>query len=224
MRVSRELIEKYHRGECSDEEKYEVEEWLFDDQFDEKSLQLSSERRLEQKKEIWEGIAPVLSEGKAKKGKLKVLVANRAWLSTAAALVLLCGSYWFIFRQSPANHPSIIEANNISDVENRDISSPFYSLSLGPHSNVRIDQRQEMMELCGTLSFTPTENIRMKIVGECPKGLSPQKIVELKGGASYIAFSYQNTAEHTELIVVEQNQLNVLPYFIQKQLITQFKI
>lgn len=225
MKVSKELIEKYHRGECSEEEKYWVEEWLFDDQSTEELILPVLDDKEEHKQTIWAGIAPALASVSEKGQRQNRVLSGGTLLRGAASVIMMLLSGWWLWsHQLNADTQRILEASNISDIDNRNINSRLYTLSLGPNSNVRIDSRQELMELCGTLAFTPNEDVTMRIIGECPKGISPQTVVELKGGLNYIAFSYQNTEAYTELIVVEQNQLNILPSFIQKQLISQFKI
>lgn len=57
MRISKELIEKYHDGFCTPDEKHAVEEWLFSDEAEEK-LQFSDDHaRNELREEIWNGLA-----------------------------------------------------------------------------------------------------------------------------------------------------------------------
>ncbi len=219
MRISKELLEKYHLGKCSEEERHRVEEWLFNDSFDEPLDLPATEDKAVHRQQIWEGIRSVLPDhaGRPEKRRQKVL-----WLQ-AAAIVLLTILGWFLWQmRNPAL--MIIEASNLSELHNKTINSGLYTMALGPGSNVRIDPTSETMAFCGSLSFSPTEDITMKIVGECLSGAAPQAVIALKGGASYIAFSYHGPAEKTEFVVVEQNQLRTLPPLIQKQLIAQFKI
>lgn len=223
MKISKELIEKYHLGLCSEEERKAVEEWLFEDSFEEPLKLPPGENKDVHRKQIWEGIAPVLPPQTDSRSKL-LPFSRRAALRIAAAVAMLLLAWTFIASPRSSSVQAIIEADNQSDVENKEINSGLYTLALGPRTNVRIDPSQETMEFCGTLSFTPSEDITMKIVGECPKGQPPHTVMDLKGGASYIAFSYHDDRHKTELIVVEENQLKILPPIIQKQLIAQFNI
>ncbi len=226
MKVSKELIEKYHRGECSEEERSLVEEWLFEDHFTEELRLPPGEDKKAHGEQIWRGISPVLRERRTGRllSPLFPLTGIRTGIAAAVLALVAAGLFIWAPTGSDNSRNPIIEANNISEIDKRDIDSDLYTLSLGPKSNVRIDQDREVMQLCGSLSFVPTENVTLRIVGECPRGESPQTVMRLKGGASYIAFSYRDDTETTELIVVEQNQLNTLPVLIQKQLITLFKI
>ncbi len=221
MKVSQELIEKYHLGRCSAEERALVEAWLSDDSFADVPEFPHPEYSEEIREKIWEGIAPS-GRRSILKGSSRTLF--RLLPAAAACLVLVMLAWRGGSAESTADGKPVIVVSNLSEVSNRDVNADSYRLSLAPGSNVRIDPLEETMELCGTLSFIPAEDVTLKIVGECPKGGSPETVVNLKSGANYIAFSYYDNTEKTELIVVEKDQLNTLPFFIQKQLVTLFKI
>lgn len=60
MKISNELIEKYHRNECTQEEIDLVEAWLFSAESDE-ALQLPlGENKAEHKTIIWDEIEKIL--------------------------------------------------------------------------------------------------------------------------------------------------------------------
>ncbi|ODS84548.1 MAG: hypothetical protein ABS46_03305 [Cytophagaceae bacterium SCN 52-12] len=221
MKVSQELIEKYHLGRCSAEERALVEAWLFGDSFEEAPEFPHPEQREEIREKIWEEIAPTARKSIFKSSSRTLL---RLFPAAAACLAVVVLAWRWGSGESTADGNPVIVVSNLSEVSNRDVNADSYRLSLAPGSNVRIDPLGETMELCGTLSFVPAEDVTLKIVGECPKGESPETVVSLKSGANYIAFSYYDNTEKTELIVVEEDQLNTLPSFIQKQLVTLFKI
>lgn len=65
MKISKELIEKYHRSECSTEESEAVEAWLFSGESDE-ALQLPlGENKAQHKAALWNEIEKIFPEESA---------------------------------------------------------------------------------------------------------------------------------------------------------------
>ncbi|RCR67211.1 hypothetical protein [Larkinella punicea] len=223
MKISKELIEKYHSGHCTPDEKKAVEAWLFDDEATtEPTLPLpTGESKFEIREEMWNEIATVLPS----RQKPAVLAFFRPFWRQAAAVLLIClaGVAVFYLKNREADS-GVIVVNNVSDTANQNLHESAYSIAIGPKSNVEINHETGRIDFCGAMMINPNRDIELTIQGICarPDEKSEKRI--LKKGQNYIALNYGNAANPNEVIILPQGSLTGLPPLMQRQLMMQFDI
>lgn len=199
MKVTRALIEKYHKGDCSPEESAAVENWLTDDQVDMGSSAFASDAaRANMKQQIWQEVRPILPFYKKRS----------TILSAAAAVIVLC-----LLRFLPHTPVAASDSN--------DINTPGFTIELGRESKATCDESS--VNFCGTIKIIPKKNIHLSFHTTCTDGTTRTKEIFFKEGEAYIALHYKDK-ESSEMLVINENMLFELPPMIKNQLSEQFKI
>lgn len=227
MKISKELIEKYHHGQCTDEERAAVEDWLFSDDADETVQWGSPEEKTTLGAEIWAGIADVAPSAEEKPvPRIKHTVIRSFWKpAVAACLLAVLGSV--IYSMQRPENGEVIALNNISGTENKDLHEKEFSLSIAPKSNVAINSKTGIMDFCGAVLINPKEDIELTIQGSCANPTQNSEKVSLKKGQNYIALNYGGNSQYAssgEVIVVKEGAMVSLPPLVLKQLMHQFNI
>lgn len=218
MKISKDLIEKYHRNECSQEESDAVETWLFSSDSDE-ALQLPlGESKTVHKAEIWKDIESILPAQDVPVQQLKPNVKRPFWLGAAAASLVigisLLVSYTWIKRQNPPM-TELLSINNTSSVHVRQVEESGYRLSIGTNTSAVIDNLSGVVDLHGCMLISPKRDIELSFEGS-------DKKVTFKSGQSYIVLKGKDG--HDKVFIVSEKNLIDLPPVLQKQIINEFKI
>lgn len=223
MKVSKELIEKYHKGECTPEESAMVENWLLDDNTDIEIFLPAKLVKEEAKAEMWQEIASSLPSSRENK-KLRfinLLEINRFVLTAAASVLLLIGFSFLVLKNNEKE--SVITSVNNSLSENKEIHSRDYTISLGPESNARIDANTGLIDFCGTILISPKKDIDLTFKDICTTTKRNTGKMNFKKGETYIALNYRNKKDN-ELIVMDEKLLMGLPPIVKRQIMDQFNI
>jgi len=225
MKISKELIEKYHHGRCTDEEKAAVERWLLSDDADETIEWSSQDEKTALQSEMWKEIAAVFpSSAETPAPKSSPAIMRSLWKpAVAACLLAVLGSVLYSLKHPPAAQ-EIIALNNISGTENKAIHEKEFILSIAPKSNVAIDSKTGILDFCGAVLINPKEDIELTFQGTCANPALNREKVSLKKGQNYIALNYGGHAQAGEVIVVEEGAMASLPPLVLKQLMHQFNI
>ncbi|QHV95137.1 hypothetical protein [Spirosoma endbachense] len=223
MKISKELIEKYHNGHCSPEEIKAVEAWLFDDEFTtEPTLPFPfGESKTRIQDDMWEEISTVLP---SRRKPTVQFFFSPFWRQAAAILLLALAGLSAYFVKNQATDSGVIVVNNVSATTNQDLQESAYSLSIGPKSNVEINNETGRIEFCGAVMINPKRDLELTIQGSCTR---PDKAIEkmtLKKGQNYIALNYGNSSNDNEVIILSQGSLSGLPPLMQRHLMRQFNI
>lgn len=223
MTVSKELIEKYHKGECTPEESAMVENWLLDDDIEIEIFLPKNLQKEDAKAEMWQNIASSLPSSK---GKNKFSIINFSGLNpynlVAAASVLLLIGFSFLMLKINKKE-SIVTSINASLSENKEIDSKDYTISLGPESNARIDANTGLIDFCGTILISPKKDIDLSFKDICTTTKRNTGKMNFKKGETYIALNYRNKKDN-ELIVMDEKLLMGLPPIVKRQIMDQFNI
>ncbi|SEI38593.1 hypothetical protein SAMN05216327_101117 [Dyadobacter sp. SG02] len=223
MKISKELIEKYHHGRCTDEEKAAVEGWLLSDDADETVEWSLPDEKLALQSEMWNEIAAVLPSS-AETPKARPVIVRSLWKpAVAACLLALLGSVLYSLKHESATQ-EVIALNNISGTENKALHEKEFTLSIAPKSNVAINSKTGIMDFCGAVLINPKEDIELTFQGTCANPAQNREKVSLKKGQNYIALNYGGNAQTGEVIVVEEGAMASLPPLVFKQLMHQFNI
>lgn len=218
MKVSKELIEKYHRQECTPDEAHAVEEWLFDDTSDEQLQLPPGEHRFELKQEIWNDIAGILPTEKAEE-KIKGRIFNRAFwtgaiaASTVLAVTAIC--FYMFTHKTSTQEPMLVSINNQSSVDVKQIRSVGYNMSVGPNTSARIYNKSRVINFTGSIILQPKQDIELSFDNK------QQKVI-FKAGQTYILFN--DVEGNGKVIIVNEKNLMDIPPVLQKKISAQFKI
>ncbi|GLU57150.1 hypothetical protein [Dyadobacter frigoris] len=223
MKVSKELIEKYHKGECTPEESAMVENWLLDDDTEIEIILPENLHKENVKAEMWQNISSSLPTSKEeKKFKFISLSGFNSIGLVAAASVLLLIALSFLILRIPKKE-SITTSVNTSLSENQEIDSKDYTISLGPESNARIDANTGLIDFCGTILISPKKDIDLSFKDICTNTKRNTGKMNFKKGETYIALNYRNKKDN-ELIVMDEKLLMGLPPIVKRQIMDQFNI
>ncbi|MDR6804333.1 hypothetical protein J2Y45_001602 [Dyadobacter sp. BE34] len=225
MKISKELIEKYHHGHCTDKEKAAVEDWLLNDDTDETMEWPSPEEKTALQSEMWNEIAAILpASAETPAPKAERTIMRSLWKpAIAACLLAVLGSVAYSLKQEPAPQ-KVISLNNSSGTENKALHEKEFTLSIAPKSNVAINSKTGIMDFCGAVLINPKEDIELTFQGTCANPAQNREKVSLKKGQNYIALNYGGNAQTGEVIVVEEGAMASLPPLVLKQLMHQFNI
>ena len=224
MHISKELIEKYHDGKCSAEEKKVVEDWLFSDESDEQLLLPDGESKEKIQSEIWNEITTVFPElEKPKRIPLFKQYFSQVWAQAAAVLLIGTLGATFFYLNQDSGKQDIIVVNNMSDTINKNINAKDYTISVGPKSNIEIDETG-MIDFCGAMMINPKEDVVLRIKGTCKNTNEPIEKLKFKKGQNYIALNYTSNSNNNEVIIFQEGSMMGLPPLVMRQLIHQFNI
>lgn len=224
MHISKELIEKYHDGKCSAEEKKAVEDWLFSDECDEQLLLPDSENKGKIQSEIWNEITTVFLEPeKPKRISLFQHYYSQVWAQAAAVLLIGMLGAIFLYLKQGSGKQDIIVVNNLSDTINKNVNAKDYTISVGPKSNIEIDETG-MIDFCGAMMINPKEDVVLRIKGMCTSNNEPIEKLNFKKGQNYIALNYSSNSNNNEVIIFQEGSMMELPPLVMRQLIQQFNI
>ena len=223
MHVTRELIEKYHEGNCTPEEIKAVEDWLFSDEAEEQFMLPKGESKEKIQDEIWNEINPA-TPAPEKRNAPTLFETNPFWRpAVAAAAVIVLGITLFNIKY-PAFNNEVIVLKNASETINKDVNESRYTISLGPKSNIEINNNTGSIDFCGAVMINPKEDIEFTIQGTCANPNEQKETMTLKKGLNYIALNYSSHDSDSEMIILEEGSLMGLPPLVQRQLMSQFNI
>lgn len=223
MRVSKELIEKYHNGLCTPDEMTLVENWLLDDEADDISPLPKTLDKEIAKVEMWGEISSVLPSSQKRFSIGGIYLSKAKWTTLAAAasvLVVLTASL-LVFKQN--TQEAVITSVNSSLSDSKEIQARDYTISLGPESNARIDANSGLIDFCGTILISPKKDIFLSFKDVCTSSAKNTGKMTFKKGETYIALNYRNK-KNNEVIVMEEKLLMGLPPVVKRQIMDQFNI
>ncbi|MCE7043306.1 hypothetical protein [Dyadobacter sp. CY312] len=221
MHITRELIEKYHAGNCTPDEIKAVEDWLFSDEAEEQFMLPDGEIKGKIQDEIWNEINPATPVSRS---NYTFFNSPHFWRpAVAAAAVLVLGTTLFNIKY-PAFNNEVIVLKNASETINKDVNESRYTISLGPKSNIEINNNTGSIDFCGAVMINPKEDIEFTIQGTCSNPNEQKETMTLRKGLNYIALNYSSHENDSEMIILEEGSLMGLPPLVQRQLMSQFNI
>lgn len=214
IEVNQELIEKYHRQECTPEECAAVESWLFEEDT-EVILDLpADENKASHKAEIWMGIEEILPQQDL---KLKQKIAFPYRLLAIAAILLVGLFIFFSYDANETSHKTITDLaiNNTSAVRVKHLQYDHCNFSIAPHTRADINYQTGLINLSGSILIHPKEDFELFLSGNATKTL-------LKTGQTYILI--RDEAENEHFFLVNKSNLTDLPPMVQRKIINTFNI
>lgn len=202
--INKELLEKYELGQCTDQERKLVLDWLDNDDWDQLVPDLSQDDiSNDQGEELWNNLETFLNE-KEQKNNTRIL---KSILSVAATIIFLILGYVTILP-----HITKQELNNSQYSNIEKVTYPF-TLVLGKDSQAHIDVKTGDVTLTGEVLFTPTQDLTLQH--------GSQANLVFKAGETY----YLSESKDPErIIIIKKDDFTFLPTIVQKQIRKQFQI
>lgn len=225
MRISKELIEKYHDGLCSPLEKEAVENWLNGDAADEAFEFPGGVNKEQTGSDIWNEIAGILPVEKQVGMSVSRPARRAVWRQAAAVLLVgAAGLTFFFLKNKGVNSSNIIVVKNTSETINKDLDASEYTLSVGPNSNIEINNKNGVIDFCGAVMINPKKDLTLTIQGTCEVNKPGNEKHFLKKGLTYIALNYKSSSNPGEVLILDDGSLMGLPPLMKRQLMHQFNI
>lgn len=222
MKISKELIEKYHLGECALQESKFVEEWLFSEETDQELQLPVQENKAELKTQMWEEIQQIFPSGLNTVKQEPAVILTKSfklmhWAKMIAAVLIIGISSLISYHlyYTPQDPLGLISVNNTSLLKVRHIDSRAYCISLAPESTAKINYQTGNIDFSGSIIISPKKDIELSIGGSEGK-------MTFKTGQTYIAMN--GKSGYDRFILINQRNLMDLPPVLQKQLMNKFSI
>ncbi|MGJ1195066.1 hypothetical protein ACR777_02525 [Sphingobacterium spiritivorum] len=206
--ISKQLLEKYHLGLCSEKEQELVEQWLENDDLEIEGDIESVEDTGQVKAEMWSNIRQDIK----RKKNLRIFHFG-TWATVAAILVAIIGVRTLLIN----NQPSLTNRftfDNLSGEQIRIYDEHNYNITLSKKSFARINTETGELDVKGDIMFTPKKDI---ILNVCDRNHR----IKLKSGETYILLDQNQSCQH---IVLTKQELTFLSPILQNQLKIQFNI
>ncbi|WP_219222673.1 hypothetical protein [Pedobacter antarcticus] len=216
IKITKELIERYHLDECTAEERASVEQWLDDDFFEEEIEDKESALPENLQLDIWEEIRKTIPD--------HTQVATTKTISlwpklVAASIVLTAVSILFLHSKQTVLPAYTSIRNNVSINNNtlnvKHIDDAGYSIAISPGTYANINYRNGLIDFTGSIIICAKRDIELNIKGIHQK-------LKFKGGQTYIALLGKSPNDRT--IVISSQNLMDLPPLLQKQVVNEFRI
>lgn len=233
MKIDKELLEKYHRNQCTSEESDAVEEWLFSAESEE-ALQLpASESKADHKMEMWTEIAKVLPVTDQPQVAAEKLLPSKsvpftqqpvkrklkiAFWSGAVAASLITGIIITAIYRFNAPEPQaaeLVDVKNTSPEKVHHLTSSGYTIAVGTNTSARIDNLTGVVDLSGSILICPKKDVELSFEGNAEKFL-------FKEGQTYILLKGKDGKD--KILIVDRKNLMDLPPLLQKQITHEFNI
>ena len=211
MSVNKELLERYHLDACSVEECREIEEWLFNNEGNDLKLSAGADKNA-LKSDIWKNIQSDLPEE-------PLVTKTRSnsyymWKGAIAASIFFFLSGIIVYSFNPSKI-AIVNLNNSSAAQVRQVSSGGYNVAVGPNTTASINDEMHVIDLNGSLLISTEKDVELVFEGTGKK-------VNFKKGQTYIILKNREGAK--DIIMVNKENLLDLPPIMQRQINTHFDI
>ncbi len=203
--INKELLERYHLGQCTKNERDTVEQWLDSDNLEMEGAVHGINDLANTKASIW-------SEVHRSTQKEKYSLPLRRWMSaTAAVLLAVLGIGTFML---DTEFPDEFTFDNLSGDQIQNFEEHNYNITLSKKSFVRIDTETGDLDVKGDIMFTPKKDLILHV---CNRNHQ----IRLKSGETYILLAQNKNCEH---VVLTRQELTFLSPILQNQLKLQFNI
>lgn len=213
MEINRDLLEKYERGECTEQEIEVVEQWLDHEEWDELPT-LDLDQALGQ--EIWQD---VLLHNEAEENAQKEISAVRLkskkrilFISGIAAGLIACFFFAKQFHMSSHGEQRELAASNKNESAIW-LKEDLFDLLLSSNSTANINLKTGCFSLSGDALFKPKQDFSLQ-------DKDSRNSFSFKRGLVYIL---SRDAHSNKLHVFSEQELNFLPPTIQRRYIQQFQ-
>lgn len=219
--VDKELLQKYHRGECTREESEVIARWM--DESDSQVSMADEKKMTEMESRIWNNIAPKDPSG---------LITNRVMIrrlisyGVAASLILAAGLAWIRKGGSVRDAEPVVYTLNSNAQKTIDVRGLNFTLANNSNAIVSTDlnNMQGDISFCGAVQITNNsgEDIQYVFESACKKSAYTRKQITFQSGQTYIAV--HNFYKTDEVIVMKKENVIEFPDAISSDVISEFSI
>ncbi|WP_437921404.1 hypothetical protein [Sphingobacterium sp. LRF_L2] len=210
--VNKELLERFHQGNCSDAERKLVFQWL--EMGDDEQLFLSSDEMNNMEARLWQTIKPY-------KEKRNTIVIYR-FVGVAACLLLLFSLLWN-YNDHHAPQFYTLKGKEMRELMVHGVN--FRMLS-GGDAQLVADKNGTVGNLtfCGAIEISNTseKDMEYKLNLQCANSTFATKNVTLKKGKTYIAM--HNYYKTDELVILKKENLIEFADMVPADLREEFSI
>jgi hypothetical protein len=199
-----------------------VENWLNDESYCTPLNPLpAGDSKFKIQDDMWAKISEVLPQPKP--SPFATFFEPR-WRQVAAVMLIGIAAACTIFLKNHSANQHLIVVKNSSGTTNRNLHERAYSISIGPNSNVKINNETGEFDFCGAVLINPKRDIELTIQGNCVRANEKRGKMVLRKGQQYIALHYGNASHQGEVVILPQTSIIGLPPLMQRQLMSQFNI
>lgn len=163
MKVSKDLIERYHQGLCSPDEREAVEQWLLEDE----DTSLFPMERLDKKttkEEIWEQLQRDIIQANIPQHKSLSIKRNLKSYASAAAVVLFLLAAFGLWNREKVT----IQAPQFAQNEKlTGLNTELFDIELGNESQATFDRQNDLVDFCGMIKITPKKSMKLSFSNFC---------------------------------------------------------
>lgn len=212
MKLSKALLDKYFRGECTAEEKELVEQWI--DHGEAETSYPEEEIVEELQASVWTSLVEQHSELHSRSLTKKLWLTPLLKYAAGITLVLLSGGMFFLFGPRLFRHE--FTAENVSSTSEKVIKTRKFDLLLAAQSKAHFESNCSStgkIDFCGQLQIKPQKDMRLEFTSSCPAQTKASQQVNCLKGKSYLAFHFD--FKGTEIMVVDKDRIFDLPPRLQ---------
>ena len=218
--VDKELLQKFHRGECTDEECAAVERWMLET--DTKMDLVAENKMMEMEARIWKNIEP-----KEQVIPVADSIFGRMFsYGLAASLLLALGFGWLTLgNNTRSNEPLVYELNSNAQ---KTIEVRGLNFTLASNSNAVVSSnshgKQGDISFCGAVQITNNSGADIEYIFEsaCKKSAYTRKQITFQSGKTYIAV--HNFYKTDEVIVMTKESFIEFSDAIPSDVKSEFSI
>ncbi len=200
--INKALLEKYELGQCTEQERIAVCNWLENEDWDQLDMDSDTVEEVDQEM-IWSPIEAFVDK--------KESPVYRLWLkpavSIAASLLVILGAYYWTSQGNPKASQSASLFSQAS------VKQQAFEFVLGANSKANIDVNSGDFTLTGNVLFKPNKDIILQY--------GKQANLHFKAGETYYL---SETKDPNKIIIVRKGEFTFLPAIVQKQIRKQFQI
>ena len=202
--INKELLEKYELGQCTDQERKIVLEWLDNDSWDQLDSEASTSEIQQEKGEIlWSNLQGAIQTEQ----KPKRLHLVKYSVAIAASLLFVVTTYFLVANCSTIGEYDKVEYSSLEKIKN-----PF-TLILSKNSQAQINIKTGNFTLTGEILFTPNQDLVLQH--------GQQDNLYFKAGETYYLAERKDS---DRILVIKKGDFTFLPAIVQKQIRKQFQI
>lgn len=227
MKVSRDLIEKYHQNLCTAQEKAAVEQWLaLQELDDDASLSELGIPENELEASMWANVSQGMATNATPAGKT---ISPGRWntlfrLSMAACLVMAVAGT-VLWWQYTLGETTSVQLSNMENTTRRHVAATGLTVSMAPRSRADItttaSQAKGNISFCGAMTIETLSDLELTLNTTCHAGGTASEKVTCRKGETYILFNYRFAADQ-ELVVVNRRDVADLPPALRRQVAMLF--
>ncbi len=216
MGISNNLLEKFARGTCTEDERMQVELWLQNSEIPE--LPMADEEKAFSKKQIWDSLANELKSTQTRK--------LRHWIAVAATLTVVSGVF-MLWQSSEKPVQQFAALDMELGTQNRvtEIDGMRFTLATDSEAKLRLTKGASgNVVFCGAMEVknSSDKDVSYNFRSICKNSTYTQKEVVMKAGKTYVVL--HNYYKRDEILVLNKDNLAGLPDAVTAQIPPQLSI